>query len=44
MSIKLALLILNIKSDFSILFNLIKQLLIINYYSPLLNLNYKAIK
>jgi hypothetical protein len=44
MPINLVLFILNIKSNLFILFDLIKQLLIINYYSPLLNLNYKAIK
>jgi hypothetical protein len=44
MLIKPALFILNIKSNLFTLFNLIKRLLTINYYSPLLNLNYKTVK
>jgi hypothetical protein len=34
----------NIIRDISTLFNLIKQLLAVNHYSPLLDLNYKAAK
>jgi len=44
MPIKPVLFVLNIKSDFFTLFNLIKRLLAVNYYSPLLDLNYKAAK
>jgi hypothetical protein len=44
MLIKPALLILSIESDLFTLFNLIKQLLAVNYYSPLLDLNYKTAK
>jgi hypothetical protein len=36
--------ILSIKSDLFILFDLIKQLLAINRYSPLLDLDYKTTK
>jgi hypothetical protein len=44
MLIELALLILSIISDFFTSFNLIKQLLFINRYSPLLDSDYKAAK